>query len=191
MAEISLSQYLQGQKDSAGQHVTSAPVRQDTTIPIQQTQQPMQQQTQTQTQNHVHDWGTMKPVTTEPVNGHSHSSTTNINVNDPSVIAQGPMPVSSTRQYPNASGFQSQPQTVTGQPVMVEADEMEPATESHALAVAHVEEGYPVGAAQLDHGAAEVRDLGWGEDPETVPNLVGGLPNEELWTLIRRFNKVH
>ena len=37
----------------------------------------------------------------------------------------------------------------------------------------------------------EVRDLGWHEKEEVVPNpLVGGLPNEELWTLVRRFNKV-
>lgn len=35
-----------------------------------------------------------------------------------------------------------------------------------------------------------MRDLGWNEHPAEVPKpLVGGLPNEELWTLVRRFNK--
>ena len=32
--------------------------------------------------------------------------------------------------------------------------------------------------------------MGWGDHPKDVPQpLVGGLPNEELWTLVRRFNK--
>ena len=61
-------------------------------------------------------------------------------------------------------------------------------TESHALASAdHDNKGF----AQLDHNATEVKDLGWNEHPEDVPKpLVGGLPNEELWLLVRRFNKV-
>lgn len=72
---------------------------------------------------------------------------------------------------------------------VVDAEE-EPATESHALANAVPEDIFEIGAAQLDHGSAEVRDLGWNDKPEDVPSpLVGGLPNEELWTLIRRFNK--
>jgi hypothetical protein len=58
-------------------------------------------------------------------------------------------------------------------------------TTSHALATAGHEE---VGAAQAAHAEPEVRDLGWNE---TAPApLVGGLSNDELWTLIRRFNKV-
>jgi hypothetical protein len=60
-------------------------------------------------------------------------------------------------------------------------------TDSHELANADHEEK---GAAQMDHGQTEVRDLGWNEEAANVPQLVGGLPNEELWTLIRRFNKV-
>lgn len=61
-------------------------------------------------------------------------------------------------------------------------------TDSHVLAHADPE---VLGAAQLNHGHTEVRDLGWNEDAKDVPTpLVGGLPNEELWTLIRRFNKV-
>ncbi|OCL03011.1 hypothetical protein AOQ84DRAFT_326592 [Glonium stellatum] len=59
-------------------------------------------------------------------------------------------------------------------------------TESHALALADHEEK---GAAQNEHDA-EVVDLGWNEPEEVIPKpLVGGLPNEELWILIRRFNK--
>jgi len=60
-------------------------------------------------------------------------------------------------------------------------------TASHALAYAETEEK---GAAQLsaDDG---VTDLGWNEPNEKIANpLVGGMENEELWVLIRRFNKV-
>ncbi|TGZ81705.1 hypothetical protein EX30DRAFT_395486 [Ascodesmis nigricans] len=69
-------------------------------------------------------------------------------------------------------------------------------TESHAIAAAPLEE-HPEAAGALHHEAAvavgegiEVKDLGWNEKPENVPNpLIGGLNNEELWTLVRRFNK--
>ena len=62
------------------------------------------------------------------------------------------------------------------------------ATESHALANADHDEK---GAAQNGHNESEVKDLGWNENPDDVPKpLVGGLPNEELWLLVRRFNKV-
>lgn len=60
-------------------------------------------------------------------------------------------------------------------------------TESHALANADHDEK---GAAQYDYGGNEARNLGWYEEPMIIPQLVGGLPNEELWALIRRFNKV-
>ena len=61
-------------------------------------------------------------------------------------------------------------------------------TDSHALAEADHEEK---GAAQMDHGQVEAKNLGWHEDPQDVPKpLVGGLPNEDLWLLVRRFNKV-
>jgi hypothetical protein len=60
-------------------------------------------------------------------------------------------------------------------------------TASHALAQADVE---VKGVAQLAHNA-EVKDLGWNEPPENIPApLVGGMDNEELWVLVRRFNKV-
>src|SRR5271170_4188912 len=61
-------------------------------------------------------------------------------------------------------------------------------TESHALAIQDHEEK---GAAQIDHEELEVKDLGWDNDPEHIPTpLVGGLPNDELWVLVRRFNHV-
>ncbi len=73
-------------------------------------------------------------------------------------------------------------------PEIVEAAPEYHPTESHELANADHEEK---GAAQLDHGQTEVKDLGWNESPTEIPNpVVGGLSNEELWTLIRRFNKV-
>lgn len=60
-------------------------------------------------------------------------------------------------------------------------------TDSHALATADHDEK---GAAQQDH-SKEVKDLGWTDDAAKIPNpLVGGMPNEELWVLVRRFDKV-
>ena len=61
-------------------------------------------------------------------------------------------------------------------------------TDSHALANADHEEK---GAAQEDHFETEVKDLGWNDHPKDMPKpLVGGLRNEDLWLLVRRFNKV-
>lgn len=60
-------------------------------------------------------------------------------------------------------------------------------TASHALATADHDEK---GLAQQNHDL-EVKDLGWNEDKEKVPSpLVGGMDNEYLWMLVRRFNKV-
>ena len=61
------------------------------------------------------------------------------------------------------------------------------ATLSHSLAVAdHDEKGH----AQADHDEM-VKNLGWHEPDYNIANpLVGRLPNEELWLLLRRFNKV-
>lgn len=71
---------------------------------------------------------------------------------------------------------------------IVEAHEEEPPTESHELAQADHD---LKGAAQIDHDSPEVKNMGWNEPPKDVPNpLVGGISNEELWTLLRRFNKV-
>lgn len=63
-------------------------------------------------------------------------------------------------------------------------------TESHALAREAATRPEIKGAAQVDHGQ-EVVNLGWNEPEQAVPKpLVGGLPNEDLWMLVRRFNKV-
>ena len=59
-------------------------------------------------------------------------------------------------------------------------------TESHALAVTEPDEK---GAAQVEHDN-DVVDLGWDEDPENIASLVGGMSNEDIWLLVRRFNKV-
>lgn len=62
-------------------------------------------------------------------------------------------------------------------------------TASHALAL-ESEHEYEKGVAQQDHDL-EVKNLGWNEPKEVVPSpLVGGIGNEELWLLVRRFNKV-
>jgi hypothetical protein len=61
-------------------------------------------------------------------------------------------------------------------------------TESHALATAEHDE---VGAVQEDHFEEQANDLGWNSKEQDIPQpLIGGLSNEELVTLMRRFNKV-
>lgn len=58
---------------------------------------------------------------------------------------------------------------------------------SHELAT---EDHEVKGLAQQDH-PAEVLDLGWNQKKQEIAEpLVGGLDNEELWILVRRFNKV-
>lgn len=60
-------------------------------------------------------------------------------------------------------------------------------TSSHALAMADHDQK---GAAQEVHDR-EVKDLGWTTGNDKIPNpLVGGMPNEDLWVLVRRFDKV-
>lgn len=60
-------------------------------------------------------------------------------------------------------------------------------TASHELATSPTE---VVGIAQEDHDE-EVKDLGWNEPKEHIPApLVGGMENEDLWVLVRRFDKV-
>ncbi|KAI0121752.1 hypothetical protein BJ170DRAFT_139259 [Xylariales sp. AK1849] len=60
-------------------------------------------------------------------------------------------------------------------------------TLSHALAMDdHEEKGY----AQQEHEEEDVADLGWHQHKQEIPApLVGGMDNEELWLLMRRFNK--
>ncbi|CAD6453371.1 caab79d3-ed60-4df6-a6cd-90c860cd7cb2 [Sclerotinia trifoliorum] len=95
------------------------------------------------------------------------------NLNDPRAVPTDP--------------YRGRAHPIHNLPIKVETHAEDIPTESHALAVADHEEK---GAAQLDHGNTEVRDLGWNDQPDDVPvPLVGGLPNEQLWTLVRRFNK--
>ncbi|KAK8429807.1 hypothetical protein IWX49DRAFT_546019 [Phyllosticta citricarpa] len=64
-------------------------------------------------------------------------------------------------------------------------------TLSHALAMDNhpAEKGLAQHAFQRQH-EKEVMDLGWNESEEEITDpLVGGLENEELWLLCRRFNK--
>ncbi len=60
-------------------------------------------------------------------------------------------------------------------------------SESHALATENHE---LEGAAQMAGKEARITNLGWQANAVGVSTLVGGIPNEELWTLVRRFNKV-
>jgi hypothetical protein len=63
-------------------------------------------------------------------------------------------------------------------------------TLSHALAVEEPAAHEGKGFAQEEHDEPDVRDLGWNEQKEDVPApLVRGIDNEELWLLVRRFNK--
>lgn len=63
-------------------------------------------------------------------------------------------------------------------------------SDSHALAMEAAKNPELMGASQVDH-AQEVKDLGWNEPEQKVAApLVGGLSNEDLWVLVRRFNKV-
>lgn len=61
---------------------------------------------------------------------------------------------------------------------------------SHALATGDHEVKGLAQTGQQPEGA-EVLDLGWNQrKPEIAEPLVGGLDNEELWLLLRRFDKV-
>jgi hypothetical protein len=62
-------------------------------------------------------------------------------------------------------------------------------TLSHQLAMQDHDEK---GATQLDHDAEEVKNLGWNQGADDIANpLVGGMKNEDLWILVRRFDKVN
>lgn len=87
--------------------------------------------------------------------------------------------------------------TTDAPPETVVAHEPDSPTSSHALAsetvrIAPGEDSvqHPKGAAQFEHDDVEVKNLGWNEQARNVPvPVVGGLTNEDLWTLVRRFDK--
>ena len=117
-----------------------------------------------------------------PINGYSEP-VPDLPPRSSSVLPSQEAPALPARPLAESQNLRAQ-----GEPEFVEAHEVEHATISHELANEDHDEK---GAAQLDHGQIEVKDLGWNEHHSDVPvPVVGGLPNEELWTLIRRFNKV-
>lgn len=76
-----------------------------------------------------------------------------------------------------------------GGPEIVKNHQESTPTASHALAE-ESKQFEEKGASQVDHGQVEVRDLGWNDATSNVPiPLVGGLKNEDIWTLVRRFDK--
>ena len=98
----------------------------------------------------------------------------------------GEMVATATRGTPTTTTHSSPINTPTSS--RSAANVADAPTDSHALANADHEEK---GAAQEAHFETEVKDLGWNDHPKDVPKpLVGGLRNEELWLLVRRFNKV-
>lgn len=79
--------------------------------------------------------------------------------------------------------------TAGSEPEIVEKYEEKKPTASHALADDDtLAEPENMGASQFEHSDVEVKNLGWNHDNVPRP-VVGGLENEELWTMVRRFNK--
>lgn len=61
-------------------------------------------------------------------------------------------------------------------------------TESHVLSQVEQDEK---GLSQKAGDTAEITNIGWGESPDAIEEpLVAGISNEDLWMLIRRFDKV-
>lgn len=58
---------------------------------------------------------------------------------------------------------------------------------SHILATQHQENH---GAVQQAGKEDYTSNLGWQKNAKGVDTLVGGMENDELWMLVRRFNKV-
>lgn len=60
-------------------------------------------------------------------------------------------------------------------------------TDSHVLSQVEQDEK---GLAEQAGDTTTTTDIGWNQDPEDVDGrIVAGLSNEDLWMLIRRFNK--
>lgn len=69
-----------------------------------------------------------------------------------------------------------------------QVDDLGP-TDSHVLSQVKPEEE-DRGLAQKAGVTNDVSDIGWGESDKIEERIVTGLSNEDLWMLIRRFNKV-
>lgn len=77
------------------------------------------------------------------------------------------------------------------EPELVQRHEEDNPTASHELAEESKHEDADMkGSCQFNHNDVEVKNLGWNDAVSKVPQpLIGGLKNEDLWTLLRRFNK--
>ncbi|KAF4915947.1 hypothetical protein CGCVW01_v010204, partial [Colletotrichum viniferum] len=111
----------------------------------------------------------------------------------PATAAAALQPIVDPSNTPTQSDFSYSSQSTMGQePEIVEAHEDERPTDSHHLADMATKET-PIeekGHAQMDHNAVEVKNLGWNTHAKEVAQpMVGGLSNEELWILVRRFDK--
>ncbi|OBT91194.1 hypothetical protein VE02_00325 [Pseudogymnoascus sp. 03VT05] len=98
-------------------------------------------------------------------------------------IAGEQAPLAPVRSYDNPIGPQVRPVQAV-EPVNRSSEDQP--TDSHAIAATEPEEK---GYAQT-YSASSVRDLGWHNDSDSIPRpLIAGLPNDDLWVLLRRFNK--
>lgn len=80
---------------------------------------------------------------------------------------------------------------LSSEPDIIESYEEEVPTTSHALAEESIQaDAENRGASQTEHDEIEVKNIGWNKELHHVPQpVVGGMRNDELWVLIRRFNK--
>lgn len=100
-------------------------------------------------------------------------------------MADETAPLAPARSYDNPIGPQDHPVQAGA---FVDAAPEDQPTNSHALAATEPEEK---GYAQTHSASSSVRDLGWHNDSASIPRpLIAGLPNDDLWVLLRRFNKV-
>ena len=104
----------------------------------------------------------------------------------PSHGQQSKEPSAATPTAAPASDGQSQQSRDTSK-ISSTLDFSDKPTDSRALAHASTEQE-ELGAVQQGHEEGEVRDMGW-QTKRPDDSLVGGLSNDDLWTLIRRFDK--
>lgn len=103
-----------------------------------------------------------------------------------------PVPSDTTATTDPAKEEEAAP-TLRDEPTLSHALAMAGDAEPEAVTVVNGEAVPPTeatkGAAQREHDA-EVVNLGWHEPKREIAEpLVGGMDNEELWLLVRRFNK--
>lgn len=73
-------------------------------------------------------------------------------------------------------------------PLKAGPDDPEGPTDSHVLSQIDQDEK---GLSQKASETTEITNIGWDESPKLIEEpLVAGISNEDLWMLIRRFDKV-